>query len=195
MSFTVVPMHNLMLVAGTEIPFGSGSVLQDVPGWLKKEAMLNDLSRRDRMSTLYAKHALVAEYDASAIGEPDPLWKGKNPKSIQELKFDSVVLANIALWLMHPTTVCYTNGFHAISLTIPDLPEKQPILMQIQSQTPLFCHPNDANNKISVTQVVEAGELHAILATIPRKNPVWEALRASWVALTMRSADRRYPFF
>lgn len=42
---------------------------------------------------------------------------------------------------------------------------------------------------------MKAGELHAVLCTIPRKNPVWEAMRAGWAALIMYSADRRYPFF
>jgi hypothetical protein len=46
-----------------------------------------------------------------------------------------------------------------------------------------------------VNHVVKAGELHAVLSTIPRKNPVWEALRAFWAALTMYPADYRYPFF
>jgi hypothetical protein len=32
MSFTVVPLHNLDLPAGTIIPFGTKFVLQDVPG-------------------------------------------------------------------------------------------------------------------------------------------------------------------
>lgn len=30
---------------------------------------------------------------------------------------------------------------------------------------------------------------------MPHDNPVWESLRACWAALTMYSADRRYPFF
>ena len=195
MSFTVVPIHNLDLAAGTQIPFGNGFVLGDVPEWLKKEPILKDLSRHDRQGVLDAKHAWVAEYEASAIGEPDPSWKGKEPKSVQELKLESIYLANIALWLMQPTMACFTSSFHALSLAIPGEVERQPVVLRIETQGPLHCHPNDVHNTISASQVVKAGNLHTILSSIPRNNVVWEALRAFWAALTMYSADRRYPFF
>jgi hypothetical protein len=34
MSFTVVPLHNLELPKGTQIPFGKGFVLTDILQWL-----------------------------------------------------------------------------------------------------------------------------------------------------------------
>jgi hypothetical protein len=87
MSFTVVPLHNVDLPAGTEISFGSGFVLRDIPGWMKSDqAFLSDLSRPDREATLNAKHAFVAEYQASALGDADYAWKGVKPKSIQEAR-------------------------------------------------------------------------------------------------------------
>lgn len=195
MSFTVVPLHNLSLDPGTHAAFSDGFVFQDVPAWLKNEPILNDLSRHDRQSVSDARHALVAEYEAAAIGEPDPSWKGKNPKSIQELKFQSAILANFALWLRQPSVVCFTTVFHATSWPIPGQAEKQAIVQQIERQSPLHCHPNDVENPVTKAHIVKAGELHAVLCTIPRKNPVWEAMRAGWAALTMYSADRRYPFF
>jgi hypothetical protein len=193
MSFTVVPLHNLSLEPGTRIEFGDGFVFQDAPEWLKTQPMLKDMSRHDRQSVADAKHALVAEY-AAALGEPDPSWKGQ-PKSVQELKFESAILANIAFWVSQPSAVCYTNVFHATSWPIPRDMEKQAIVQQIKRQSPLHCHPNDLNNPVIKAHVVKAGGLHAVLCTIPRKNPVWEAMRAGWAGLTMYSVDRRYPFF
>lgn len=195
MSFTVVPFHNLNLPAGTRAKFGNGFILQDVPEWVKNEPILNELSRHDRQWVLDAKHALVAEYEAAAIGEPDPSWKGKNPKGIQEVKSESAILANFALWLRQPSTVCFTVVLHAISWNIPGESEKKPIIQQIENQTPLFCHPDDFQNTVTARHIVKAGKLHSVLFSIPRKNPVWEAMRACWAALTSYSADRRYPFF
>jgi hypothetical protein len=195
-SFTVVPIHNLKLEPGTRVPFGNGFVLQDVPGWLKNDReILNDLSRHERLWTLESQHAWVAEYDALSIGEPDPSWKGSKPKSIQQTKFDSVILANIALWLMEPTNVCFTNGFDAISWNVPERPEKLPIAQQVQPCNRLLCHPKDVGNRISVAKIVKAGDLHAVLFSIPRDNAVWESLRATWAALTMNSVDLRYSLF
>jgi hypothetical protein len=195
MSFTVAPLHNLHLPAGTRAQFGDGFVLQDVPQWLKNEPIIKELSRPNREGFSSAKHALVAEYEARAIGEPDPSWKGNAPKSIQERKLESVILGNLALWLRQPSTVCSTNVFHAISWRIPEQSEIQPVVQEIQEESPLYCHPNDFRNPVTKRHVVKAGQLHAVMISIPRKNPVWEAMRACWAALTMSSADRRYPFF
>ena len=44
MAFTIVPLHNLDVPAGSRIPFGSKFILQDVPEWLKKERFLENLA-------------------------------------------------------------------------------------------------------------------------------------------------------
>jgi hypothetical protein len=196
MSFTVVPLHNLNLATGTTVPFGNGLVLQDVPQWVKDDtSYLADINLNDRQETLDAKHAFVAEYEAEAIGEPDPNWKGTKPKSIQDVKFQSAMLANLALWLRQPSPVCFTVGFHALSRPVPDQAEKVQIILQAPADPPLYCHPNDLHNPVKVNHLVKAGELHVVLSTVPRKNAVWAALRAIWAALTSYQPDYRYPLF
>ena len=108
MAFTVVPLHNLTLDAGTSAEFSAGFVFQDLPQWLKDEPILKNLSRHDRKSFLSTTHALVAEYEAAAIGEPDRDWKGQNPKSIQAVKSEAAILANVALWLRQQYVTRYT---------------------------------------------------------------------------------------
>jgi hypothetical protein len=196
MSFTVVPLHNLDLATSTTVPFGNGFVLQDVPQWVKDDtSFLADINRNDREATLDAKHAFVAEYEAEALGQPDPNWKGTKPKSIQDLKFQSAMLANLALWLRQPSPVCFAVGFHALSRPVPDQAEKVQILLQAQDHPPLYCHPRDLHNPVKANHVVKAGELHVVLSTVPRKNAVWAALRAIWAALTSYQPDYRYPLF
>src|SRR5258705_12898070 len=119
MSFTVVPLHNLKLAPGTRIPFANGLVLQDLPAWVREEKFLDYLSCHGRQSVLGDDHALVAEYDAASIGEPDPSGKGDPPKSIQETKAHWAMLASLAIWLRQPSKVCFTVVLHSISWTIP----------------------------------------------------------------------------
>jgi hypothetical protein len=75
MSFTVVPLHNLNLPAGSRVPFGKFTI-QDVPEWLLKDDILKDLSEHDRKGVHRAKQALVSEYHADTYGFPDPEWTG-----------------------------------------------------------------------------------------------------------------------
>jgi hypothetical protein len=147
MSFTVVPLHNLDLPAGSRAMFGNDFVVQEVPEWVKKDSLFEHPSRHDRQSTLEAKHALVAEYEASSIGEPDPAWKGGEPRSIQEGNHEAAMLGNMALWLVQPSMSCFTVVFHAISWSIPGQVEEQPIVQHIERQNPLYCRPNDRDKR------------------------------------------------
>lgn len=195
MAFTVVPLHNLDLPVASRIPFASGFVLQDVPDWVKKEGFLDYLSYTDREAVKAAKQAFVAEYEAAAIGEPDPSWKGDKPKSIQDTKAEAALFASLALWLRQPSAVCYTVVLHGLSWAIPGQTEKQPIIQRSESQAPVYCHPKDVGNPFTGAHAVKAAELHNVLVSIPRDNAVWTAVRALWAGLTMYSADIRYSLF
>lgn len=192
MSFTVVPLHNLNLPSGTRIPFGSKFVLQDLPEWLKQDTRwLDDLGRHDKTSILNAKHALVSEYRAGSIGEPDPEWKGAQPRGLQDLRFQSAILANMALWLIQPSMVCLTVGFHALTGMTVD----SPIILRSERDGPMYCHPRDRHNLIEPKHIIRAAALYENLSTVARKNAVWAALRAFWAALVSYTADYRYPLF
>jgi hypothetical protein len=196
MSFTVVPLHNLDLPTGSRIPFGTKFVLQDVPDWLKKDTgFLKDISRHDRVSTLDAKHALVSEYEAASIGEPDPEWSGAKPRGIQDLRFQSAILGNMAMWIVQPSTVCFTVGFHALTKLDGGQIMSPPVILRSEREGPLYCHPRDQRNPVEPKHIIKAATLYETLTTVPRKNAVWAALRAFWAALVSYTADYRYPLF
>lgn len=192
MAFTVAPLQNLRLPVGSQVPFGNGLFLRDVPGWIKNDkGTLDHLSWHHRDGIKNAQHAFVAEYDAVAIGEPDPGWTGNGTRPIQDAKTECVILANLALWTIQPAPVCFTNVFHA--LCWPG--RTDPIIQQTETDSPLLCHPADENNPVWLKHVIKAAELHKVFCSMPRGNPVWESLRAFWAGLTLGTAERRIPFF
>jgi hypothetical protein len=144
MSFTVVPLHNLNLPADTVIPFGKFTI-QDVPDWLLKEPMLKRLSDRDRQDVHRAKQALVSEYEADAYGSPDPEWTGAEPKGIQDLRWQSALRANMSIWMVMPSRVCVTCGFHALTF-LAGRQLESPVINHIDRETTLFCHERDVRN-------------------------------------------------
>lgn len=195
MSFTIVPLHNLKLPEGTHISFGKNFVLTDMPAWvLEDKRAMADVNDHDRRLTQNATQALIAEYEADSWGHPDPDWKGVKPKSIQDLRFQSAMLANMAIWLIHPCPIRFTVGFQVLThLTGRQLDE--PLIESGSRENPLCCHPRDFDNEVKIDDLVRAGKLHIELSKIGRLNSVWEALRAFWVGLTMYPPDYRYPFF
>ena len=197
MAFTVVPLHNLFLPKGSRIPFGKKFVLQDVPEWLRNDTsfLKSEVSRVDMTRTLAARHALVAEYDADSIRHPDPEWQGKKQRFIQELRFESALLANLAIWIIQPSSVCLTVGFHALTRLDDGRTMDPPFLLDSQREEQLYCHPKDLDNPVEPRHVIKAAKLFEDLSTIPRNNPAWESLRAFWAGLTMAPPDLRYPYF
>ena len=191
-----MPLHNLSLPPGSRIPFGTKFILRDVPEWLKKDTgFLNDIARHDRVGTLEAQHALVPEYEAASIGEPDPEWQGQKPRGIQDLRFQSAMLANMAMWLIQPSNVCFTVGFHALTKLDGGRSLDSPIILQSEREGPLYCHPRDVSNPVEPKHMIRDAALFEKLSTVPRKNAVWAALRAFWAALVLYTADYRYPLF
>jgi hypothetical protein len=190
-SYTVVPLHNLNLPIGSRIPFGTKFVLQDVPEWIKNdEGYLKDnLSHTDRQGTLEAKHALVADYFA------DPEWTGKALRSIQNQRFQSAFLANIAIWLIQPSSVSFTVAFHALTDLYNGNTVDPPVILHHDREGPFYCREEEQPNVVSAKHVIKAATLFEILDTVSRGNAVWSALRAFSAALMTYYADYRYPLF
>ncbi len=135
MSFTVVPLHNLHLAPGTVIPFGKFTI-QDVPEWLCIEPILEELSKHDRDGVHRAQQALVSEYEADSYGHPDAELTGIQPKGIQDLRWQSALLANMSMWMVMPSTVCLTCGFHALT-ALGGLQLDAPVINRVDRETVL----------------------------------------------------------
>jgi hypothetical protein len=193
MSFTIVPLHNLNLPVGSRIPFGKFTI-QDVPDWLLSDHFLERLSAHDRAGVQRAKHALVSEYHADTYGFPDPEWTGTQPKGIQDLRWQSALLANMCMWMVMPSPVCVSVGFHALTW-LEGRELEEPISSAVEQETTLFTHDRDFHNRPTPNDLKKAAKLFETLSTVPRKSAVWPALRAFWGALTSNPGDMRYPLF
>jgi hypothetical protein len=104
-------------------------------------------------------------------------------------------MANLALWLVQPSPVCYTSVLHGLRHQIPPGACRISILQQLETHTPLYCHPDDVEKQPSVEQIQQAGELFNILRSISRGNAVWTAMRSVWAALVTPHRDIRYSLF
>src|SRR5258708_5863816 len=104
---TVIPIHNVELTPTVSHQFAGGLTLAAVPTWVSGQEMLKGLSFHDGEAVEEATHAFVLTYPADALGSPDPDWKGPQPKSIQEAKYEVGLMANLALWLAKASPVCF----------------------------------------------------------------------------------------
>jgi len=183
---TVVPIQNVKLEPEQRFEFAGGVVLAATPPWVPKEKMLERLSEWDRKAVQECPAALIAIYEAAALGDPDPAWVGAEPKSIQESKYELCVLANLALWLSRPSPVHFAVVLHA-----PEL-GAEPIGQRVSRHSPLLCHPADVASRITLDDIALAMRLHTTLAAVARDTSIWTAIRATWSSLQLNVEHIRY---
>ena len=186
---TVIPIHNTALGPGVSFDFSGGLRLSALPGWVRGQQMLEGLSRYDQQAVDEATHALVLTYPADALGSPDPDWTGRNPKSIQESKYEIGLLANFALWLARGSPASFAIALHARHHG-DDL-----VIQQIRRSSELLCHPDDVDARIEEADLPRVAALHMSLLDVTRETSVWTAFRAAWAGLQMNVESVRYLLF
>lgn len=176
---TVIPLHNAELTPTVSQQFAGGLTLAALPTWVSGQEMLKGLSLHDREAVEEATHAFVLTYPADALGSLDPDWKGPEPKSIQEAKYEVGLMANLALWLVKASPVCFAFVLHARHHA------NEPVIQQVQRCSELLCHPNDFDARIGDAELPLAAGLHKALLSVNRDTSLWTAVRAAWAGLQM----------
>jgi hypothetical protein len=192
MYHSVIPLHNLHLVLERAEEFGDGFVLGPLPEWVRADSILKDLNSWDRRRVGEAKLAFRATYDAFALGDPDPEWKGPEPRSIQDAKYEVGVLANFALWLAKPSPAGFTVVVHGPELS------SGPHAQRTSTHSPLLSHPRDALGHFTADDLALAARLHVGLVEIlknRRDTGLWTAVRSAWAGLQMNIEAVRCALF
>ncbi len=167
--------------------FSGGFVLAALPAWVRKQPMLENLGSGDRQALEDATHGFVVTYEAAALGDPDPDWKGQVSKSIQETKYEHGVLANFALWLSRPCPVHFIIVLHA-----PQFDSEPTVQQTVRCSSRLLCHPRDKDGRITAEDLILAIRLHGSLLAMTRDTALWTAVRATWAGLQMNIDSLRF---
>jgi hypothetical protein len=185
----IAPIHNLALDTPEYFEFSRGVRLGPKATWVSKDPILKSFGVSDFQGVEDSKYEFMTEYYAEAWGSPDPNWKGSGPRSIQDSQYESVALANLALWLSQPSPACFTLMIHAPHF------DGKPTIVEIQRYSPILCHPRDLHNRVSVSSIKRAQRLNAMLADVRFNTSMWTALRAVYSGLQMNTVEIRYSLF
>ena len=171
-----------------EPPFGlaSGVRIERIPDWVKADEALKYLSWSDRTHIQDAKWVLATEYEADALGSPDPDWQGLNPRGIQASVDEKFVLASIALWLAKASTITCGPTLHfgrkGDSESMRQSATLYPVLIR-----------NDENDNIpTLTDLETAGRYLKAILDLKRDTTLWIAVRMLVSALTESMWEGRY---
>ena len=187
---TVIPINGTDLSPTDACDFGGGFVLAPLPDWVRTDTQLENLNRHDRESVLRATHGLICQYDAEALGDPDPDWQGSEPRSIQERKYDEGVLAMLSLWLSCPGPANFTTVMHG---PVRDGPVT--LVQRLQSHSAILCHPQNINDRLTARHLPLAADVHRALLETGREGSLWTAAVATWQGLQMNIEGIRLVLF
>lgn len=163
-----------------------GVRLEPVPAWVKSDAALKLLSWNDREGIRSAELALSVDYEADALGSPDPDWNGQAPRSIQASIDEKFALASLALWLVKPTRLTVGPVLHFGRKGDPTS------LRQSGSLRPILTSDLEQQNVLTAADLVDAGRFLKAILSLRRSGAVWTAMWMLLRALSESVWEVRY---
>lgn len=112
---TVAPVqYSWGLPEDIVLPFkiGENVFFSELPDWVRTEDFLNLVCSSFREELNDIKFCIMVEYEAEALGSPDPHWQGEKPIAIQQSALDKIHYVNLALWLVKPSGFNFNTVFH-----------------------------------------------------------------------------------
>ena len=193
---TIAPMRNLWHVPnGFRLPFrfDQCTTLQSLPDWLLAEVSDDsvDLLRGKILESLgdEAPYCLMVEYQADALGSPDPDWKGESPRPIQESAFERVRCAFLSLWLVRPTSVHFREVVHVVNH------RSERVVRQILKYDSLCPLPTYVDDPYTVEEFDRSRLLFNALTHLSTNGTLRTAAQATMRALTEQGWTLRFLIF
>lgn len=168
------------------VELAGGIKLERIPEWVKSEESLQLLSSRDRQKIKDASIAFATEYEAEALGSPDPGWTGSTQRSIQGVIDEKFALASVTLWLVCPSPLSCGPTLHF------GRKEDPASLRQTSSLHRVRIREDENENVPSAADLKRTGELLASILSLQRTGSTWIALRMLVRALTESMWEARY---
>lgn len=169
------------------INFGESIRITQIPDWVRSSEMTKDMNcyQRDRVIG-DGKLAFVAEYEAESLGDPDPSWKGDEPRGKQEIVLERILLASLSVWLAKPSWIGGRLYIH--------VHEKngERILRETSSIEPIRPHSRDAKNHLEAGDYQKAVKIHNALVSLDRTGAPWLAARTLLSGLRAREWEIRF---
>ena len=167
--------------------------IRPIPSWITSENAPEIDRIRPRICQTILEHDLThcifVEYQADALGTPDPNWRGAEPKSIQDSAVEEISLFTLSLWLTKP------SGFHYQEIAHCEEHDSGWIVRQLGNYNRIYALPSYQYDQIASADIVRAKNLFEVLAGLPNQGPVWSAICNIGLALTQQHWVLRYLVF
>ena len=169
------------------IILSGGVSLGPIPGWIWDERVTGPLAKySDEIHA--SRYAITVEYTADSLGDPDTKWSGQGQRSKQEAALETIVFANMAIWIAKPCRVGSSLVLHC------DENDGKWWCVQCHHVQPLVPLDEYVEASLLEDEIDTARLLHARLMALPAQGTIRIAGGTLWSALYQKKADIRYLF-
>lgn len=171
----------------TPFQFAERVSLRTKPDWLESTDTLDLLSQRQQDQIKeHVEYWICVDYEADALGSPDPEWEGDTPRQIQHMAFECIQYVNLALWLVRPTGLNFDLVIHA------ERHSTEWLIRQI-AEYDAFCPlPEYDDVEYTAEDFVEAQILFAALRKLSLNGTLRTAVQSTIRGLTERGWTLRF---
>lgn len=170
----------------TPIELSNEIRLESLPDWVKDDEAIKNLSWSQRDQIKEASWVLATEYEADALGSPDPDWKGSAPRAIQETVNEKFFLASVALWVAKPSQLTYGPVIHFGRLGDSESHRQSSTLNRI------LIRDDEVDNVPTTEDFQVAGRYLNSFLSLERESTIWVAVRMLSRGLTEQMWEGRY---
>lgn len=171
---------------GDSLCLSHGISFKRIPEWVKHDEALKLLSWNDRKNIQDAEWALVFEYEADALGSPDPKWQGPNPRGIQDTVAERFSLMDLCLWLVNPSNLGFGATLHFGRVGDPAS------MRQFVSTKPVLIRDDELDNQLTSQDWEAASMLLRSILSLERDKTCWIAIWFLIRAVTEELWQGRY---
>lgn len=188
---TIAPVRNLWrLPEALHLPysFDDRTSLRALPEWVLSDAKHDPLRAKfgRAVKKSRAKYCVTVEYQADALGSPDPTWRGKGTRSIQEWAVERVQNVLLAFWLVRRTSVTFREVAHFIDRGTEQVTRH---LTKYDALCPLPTYIDEAYDDTDFERV---RVLFRALTELPMEGTLKTAAQSTARALTEQSWTMRF---
>lgn len=169
-----------------KIELSHGITIEPVPNWIRGAYDATGLSTNDKYLIKCSLFSLSAEYEAEALGSPDPHWNGKSTRSIQAGIEEKFSLANVAFWLVKSSPFTFGPVLHYRRIGDPTSFARGGLLKHI------LIGNEEHGNIFSQGEFLETGRFLAKILDLERNTTLWSSIRTLISALTEKNWEIRY---
>ncbi len=163
---------------------GNGVSLAHVPDWLSDLEFAHRLSETSRTQMESSRIAYCHEYTASSLGDPEP--DEAHPLSRQEKAEELLLYAEIASWLVRPTTVSPNLLVHVYKR------DSSWSFRHGIVRDPILPHPTAKNSRLSNNDLTAIPPLLSSILSLKPSGALWTAIRLLSRSLRERAWQIRF---